>query len=436
MGVPFTFARAQAGRASVPVRYWRPTLLVLLPFAVGYFLSYLFRTINALISASLTEELGLDASSLGLITSVYFLTFAAAQLPLGVMLDRFGVRRVQSGLLLVAVAGALLFATADSLVALVAGRALIGIGVAGALIGGLKAIAFAFPKERLPLVNGCYIMLGALGAVTATAPAEWLQEAIGWRGLFELLAAVTAAVALLIFTVVVDPSPTTAAPAPYAISLKTIYGDARFWRLAPLSMLCISTAWALQGLWAAPWLADVEILPRSSIVRHLLVMAIALSAGALLLGIIADRLRRRGIGPGAVLGVTACLFVAAELSLILGLPVAPASQAAYASYAAWAVIAGVGAATVLSYSILGDCFPKEIAGQANAALNLLHIGGAFVLQEAIGLIVNRWPSLGGHYPPLAYKTAFALIVLLQIGGIIWFVPALRMAREPQSQPAE
>jgi MFS family permease len=210
----------------VSVRYWRPTLLVLLPFALGYFLSYLFRTINALISARLTEELGLDASSLGLVTSVYFLTFAAAQLPLGVMLDRYGVRQVQSGLLLVAVAGALLFATADSPATLVAGRALIGIGVAGALIGGLKAIAFAFPKERLPLVNGCYIMLGALGAVTATAPAEWLQEAIGWRGLFELLAGVTAAVALLIFTVVVDPAPTGAAP-----SRRT-----------------------------APWLADVEIL--------------------------------------------------------------------------------------------------------------------------------------------------------------------------------
>ena len=81
----------------MPVRYWRPTLLVLLPFANGYFLSYLVRTINALISARLTEELGLDASSLGLMTSVYFLTFAAAQLPLGVMLDRYGVRRVGVG---------------------------------------------------------------------------------------------------------------------------------------------------------------------------------------------------------------------------------------------------------------------------------------------------------------------------------------------------
>jgi MFS family permease len=406
-------------------------LLVFVPFAVGYYLSYLFRTINALISARLTQELGLDASSLGLMTSVYFLTFAAVQLPLGVLLDRYGARRVQGGLLLIAGAGALLFAAADNLATLVVARALIGFGVAGALIGGLKAIAFVFPKERLALINGCYIMLGALGAVTATVPAEWLQEQIGWRGLFELLAIVTAAAAVLIFKIVPDPAPVATAARPqHAIGLKTIYADARFWRLAPLSMLCISTAWAMQGLWAAPWLADVEELPRPQIVRHLFVMAVALSAGALLLGIVADRLRKRGIGPDTVLGVTACGFVAAELTLILGAPHSAAS------YVAWSVIAGVGAATVLSYSILGDYFPKEIAGQANAALNLLHIGGAFVLQEAIGVIINQWGSHGGHYPPLAYKTALALFVLLQIGGIAWFLPSLRTPRAVQSQPAE
>jgi MFS family permease len=418
------------------MKYWRPTLLVFLPFAIGYYLSYLFRTINALISAQLTEDLGLDASHLGLMTSVYFLTFAAVQLPLGVLLDRYGSRRVQSALLLVAVAGATLFAMAESLPSLVVGRALIGLGVAGALIGGLKAIPFWFPRERLPLVNGCYIMLGALGAVTATSPAEWLQAQIGWRGLFEVLAVVTAGAAVLIFMVVPDPAPgASALRARQPISLKAIYGDPRFWRLAPLSTMCISTAWALQGLWAAPWLADVEGLQRPQIVRHLFVMAAALSAGALLLGIVADQLRKRGIGPDTVLGLTACGFVAAELSLILGVP--SYAVASYAtSYTAWAIIAGVGAATVLSYSILGDYFPKEIAGQANAALNLLHIGGAFVLQEAVGLIVNQWASHGGHYPPLAYKTAFALIVLLQIGAIVWFLPSLRMARTAQSQPAE
>jgi sugar phosphate permease len=107
--------------------------LVLLPFAAGYFLSYFFRTINAVIAGQLTAELGLDASHLGLMTSVYFLTFAAIQLPLGVLLDRFGPRRVQSGLLLVAAVGAAMFARSNQFAALVVGRALIGFGVAGAL---------------------------------------------------------------------------------------------------------------------------------------------------------------------------------------------------------------------------------------------------------------------------------------------------------------
>ena len=92
------------------------------------------------------------------------------------------------------------------------------------------------------------------------------------------------------------------------------------------------------------------------------------------------------------------------------------------------MIAGVGAATVLSYSILAEYFPKEIAGQANAALNMFHIGGAFVIQGAIGLVINHWISHHGHYPTIAYKTAFALVVVFQIVGIAWFLPVLRVAR--------
>ena len=112
---------------------WRPILFVFLPFAAGYYLSYLFRTINALISAQLTAELSLGAAGLGLLTSVYFLTFAAVQLPIGVLLDRYGPRLVQSALLLIAAAGAALFGLAHAFVPLVLGRALIGLGVAAAL---------------------------------------------------------------------------------------------------------------------------------------------------------------------------------------------------------------------------------------------------------------------------------------------------------------
>ena len=412
---------AAAGDPRIILRRWYPIVFVFLPFAAGYYLSYLFRTINALISGRLVKDIGFDASQLGLMTSVYFLAFALVQLPVGVLLDRYGPRRVQFGLLLVAAAGAAQFALADQLATLAVGRALIGIGVAGSLIAGLKAIVIWFPKDRVPLANGCFVMLGALGAVTATAPAEWLLSWIGWRGLFEILAVATAGVAAAIFAFVPEQAPNLSSVGNrHSISLKVIYGDPRFWRLAPLSTTCIGTAWALQGLWAAPWLADVEGLNRPEIVSHLFAMALALSAGALLLGVGADRLRTHGVRPETILCFVAILFVAAEFILILGLW--------SSSYGPWIVIAGVGAATVLSYSILAEYFPKEIAGQANAALNMFHIGGAFVIQGAIGLVINHWISHHGHYPTIAYKTAFALVVVFQIVGIAWFLPVLRVAR--------
>jgi MFS family permease len=415
----------------VLARTWRPVLLVFLPFVAGYYLSYLFRTINALISANLIADLGLSAGNLGLLTSAYFLSFALAQLPLGVMLDRFGPRRVQSVMLPVAAAGAAVFALAGNLPTLILGRALIGLGVAAALTAGLKAIVTWFPKERLTLVNGCFVMLGSLGAVTATLPIETLLPWIGWRGLFEVLGVATLACALAIFWLTPE-APTIAAPPRRGFGeLKVIFSDPRFWRLAPLSMMCISTAWALQGLWVGPWLADVDHLARPEVVRHLFVMALALSAGALVLGFGADRLRLLGLGPQTVLGLVAGLLIATQLALILRLDVS--------SYLLWGVVASVGAATVLSYSILAGHFPKAMAGQATAALNVFHIGGAFVLQYAFGFILDRWPAHDGHYPLVAYKMALGIILVLQLLALAWFVrrvPATKgMDSEDLSAPA-
>jgi MFS family permease len=393
------------------IGYRRPIVLVFLPFAGGYFLSYFYRTINAVISAELSSSMHLRASDLGLLTAVYFLAFAAMQLPVGIALDRFGPRRVQGMLLLVAAIGAALFGTAQTLAGFIIGRALIGLGVAAALIAGLKSIRQWFPKERLALLNGCFIMVGTLGALTATAPAELIVAWIGWRALFAGLAVGTAACAIVV--VVLSPEPSgQPQPGHGAVSLKQIYTNARFWRVAPLSTMCISTAWALQGLWAGPWLADVENLGHPEIVQHLFVMAIALCAGALLLGILAERLRRHGVRTQIMLAAVGVLFIAAELALILRLPVP--------SYLLWAIVGSIGAATVLSFTILADYFPSEIAGQANAALNILHIGGAFILQYAIGIILDVWGSKGGHYPTIAYQAAFTIILCLQVIAWSWF----------------
>jgi MFS family permease len=383
---------------------------VFLPFVAGYYLSYLFRTINALVAAPLTSDLGLAASDLGLLTSAFFLTFAAAQIPVGVLLDRYGPRRVQSALLVVAASGAALFAVSTDLLMLLTARAMMGLGVAGALNAGLKALVVWFPSDQLPLLSGFMVMLGALGAVTATLPADVLLASIGWRGLFALFAVMTVGSAAAIYLVVPDTAKVATGAA--AATLSEVYTDPGFWRVVPLSATTIGTAWALQGLWAAQWLTDVEGLNRAAMVWHLFVMAVAVSLGALLWGIAASRLRRYGIGPKSLLGFAAALTIAAQLALILGwsLP----------SYLLWAIIAAVGSATVLGYAILSEQFPKELAGRANALLNFFHIGAAFAVQIGIGLVLQHWSPEAGHYPQVAYQAAFALNLSLQIVAGFWF----------------
>jgi predicted MFS family arabinose efflux permease len=327
---------------------WRLCFSVFLPFAAGYFLSFLFRTINASISPALVSDFGLNAAETGLLASVYFLVFAGAQLPIGVLLDRYGPRRVHSVLLVIAVGGATLFGNAESFAELLLGRAMIGLGVAAALMAGLKAIVIWFPRGRIALVNGCMVMLGSLGAVTATAPTEWLMALIGWRNLFEILTVATLATAGLIYLVVPerDTGPNQTAASGKQLTLRSIFSDPRFLRIAPLSATCIGSSWALQSLWAASWLADVEGLDRQSVIDQLFTMAIGISLGAFLLGTTADRLRKRGIATEVLLAAVGGLFILAELALVLRLPLP--------SIMPWSVVSIVGAATVLSYAIIAD----------------------------------------------------------------------------------
>jgi MFS family permease len=156
----------------------------------------------------------------------------------------------------------------------------------------------------------------------------------------------------------------------------------------------------------------VEGLDRAGAVFHLFAMAVALSLGAILLGVAVDRLRKRGVGPGALLGLVAAAF-ATQFALILRLPLP--------SYLQWAVVAAIGAATVLSFPIPAEYFPKELAGRANGALNLFLIAAAFAVQYATSVVRQHWTPQAGHYPEIAYQTAFALNLALQVAAWIWFM---------------
>lgn len=389
-------------------------LRVFIPFAFGYFLSYLFRTINAVIAPDLASDAGLDPAALGLLTSAYFLAFAAFQLPLGVLLDRFGPRRVEASLLVIAAVGALVFARAEGVTGLVIGRALIGLGVSACLMAAFKAFSTWLPPERLPLANAVQMVSGGIGALTATFPVEAALRLTDWRGVFLVLAALTLLAAFTIFLVVPEkPDHHTGETFGEALrGIATIYTSRFFWRLAPWAILAQAAYLSIQGLWSGPWLRDVTGLERTMVAEMLLLIAAAMIVGYFGFGALADRLSRRGVPPVRVAAAGMTAFLAVQL-LLLG-------QWRALTVPLWFLFGLSGTSAILPYAVLSQSFPRHLTGRANTALNLPVFLGAFSAQWAIGVFIGLWPETAIGYHPDGYRAGFGLLILLQAGAALWF----------------
>jgi len=389
---------------------------IFLPLGLGYFLSFLYRSINAMIAPQLVAELSLSPSQLGFVTAVYFLTFGLVQLPLGLLLDRFGPALVQSSLLGVSASGAVIFSMGETVGLLAFGRGMIGMGVAGALMSSFTAFALWLPTRHLPLANGCLMGFGGLGALAATKPVEWALSLTDWRGLFLVLAAITTLVAL--FVAVSLPRPKRiGSPTHLRMQLKgvlTVYRDRLFWRIAPLTIASLGAGLSIQSLWAGTWLRDVAGLEPGDVATHLSVMAIGLTIGPVLSGLAASLTRQTGLSLNWLLGVIACLFMSLQFLIIL--------EWISISYLLWAGFGLLINAMALSYAILSQAFPAHLAGRVNTSLNMLMIGGAFTSQYLIGWIIGFWPlEVGGGYAPEAYQAGFSVMLAAQFVTFIWFV---------------
>ncbi len=398
-------------------------LRIFIPFALGYFLSYLYRTINAVIGPDLAGALGISPASLGLLTAAYFITFASFQLPLGVLLDRYGPRRVAAALLLIAAAGALVFSRANTLTALVIGRGLIGFGVSACLMAAFKAYVLWFPVEQLPRVNGFQLAAGGLGALVATAPVEAALAFTDWRGVFLGLALLTLVAAGAIFCIVPTerPAHTDAGWGDQIRGLGQILTSREFWRVAPWTTVSQAAFLALQGLWAGPWLRDVAGLERGAGARILLLLALAMTAGFVFSGSLAARLSRSGIRPMTTAAAGMAAFIVAQVLLLL-----PFARAAALR---WMLFGFLGTTGVLTYAALSQRFPSHLAGRVNTALNLLVFVAAFATQWGVGVIIQSWPAPpGGGYAPEGYPPAFGLLVGLQMLAALWYFVAGRRGR--------
>jgi sugar phosphate permease len=400
----------------------RVALSVFLPFAAAYFLSYVYRSINAVIAPDLTGDFSLSAAQLGLLTSVYFLAFAAFQIPVGILLDRFGPRRTNATLLLAAASGALVFALSQGVPALLAGRALIGLGVSACLMSSIKAFTLWFPLQRLPALTGWALFCGGLGAMAATAPVEAALQLTDWRGIFVAMSVLTFAASAAIFWAVPERASAGGNESlrEQLQGVARVFGSTVFWRVAAASPLFQATNMALQGLWAGPWLAGVAGLDRPEVAVSLLALAAATTAGFLFWGVAASRLARRGVTPLALFKFGTAVFLGVQLLLTFGIT--------SGAPALWVAFGLFGTSGSLTFSTVSQAFPVSMTGRANTALNLLVFLAAFVCQWAFGAIVNLWPAAPGRYHPDGYSAAFATLLVLQVLAFAWLMIG---AREPR-----
>lgn len=346
---------------------------------LAYFLSYFFRATNAVISPDLRRDLGLTSAELGLMTSLFYLTFAIAQLPLGSLLDRFGPRFVHPALMLLGAIGALIFASAQDFLTLSAGRALLGIGFAAALMGALKAFSLWFPAHRYASISSLYVALGASGAIAASSPLAWLKEQIGWRGVFEWGALVIVLVALVVALGVRNAPKGMALPRSTQIGhAGLIWRSSQFWRMGWLNFMLGGGFLAWQTLWGGDFLFKVRGLGSLEVGSVLFVFSLAALLGFLLCGPLADRWGLPRVLLSASLG-----FTLGPLLLALW-PQMPD----WGLYLTYGLMGFTGAFNILSLAQARLTFPTALTGRAVTAINFMGFMGVFLLQWGMGVVLG------------------------------------------------
>lgn len=390
-------------------------LRVFLLFSAGYFVSYLFRGVNLGFAPFITHDLGLSAANLGVLTSLYFLGFAGAQIPAGVLLDHFGPRRVAAATLLFAALGIWVFGAAQSVGVMMVGRLLIGVGVSVCLGAAFKALAQHFATTRLPLMNGLVMALGGSGGVMVGSPLTWVLSFAGWRTVCVGLGLMTVLVAVALWTLAPD-SKETHRQASLSTQFKGtlhILGSAAFWKIASFSVVTQGVFYAMQSLWVGAWLRDVQgFAPREAAVL-VSILGFAMMAGCVGFGAAARSLERRGVSLSAFCGIGMAAFVLTQLLIVFKAPL-PAGLL----WGAYGIFGGTG---ILIYAVMARHFPPQMTGRVNTTLNLIIFLLIFGFQIGVGAVLSHWPASDGHYPVAAHLTAWGILIVLQVLSAIWYV---------------
>ena len=387
---------------------------VFLAFAAAYFLSALIRAITATLAPTLRLEFSLTAGDLGLLAGGYFLGFALTQLPLGRWLDTFGPKKVILCFLAVAVAGCAAFAMAPNFAGLLAARVLCGIGVSACLMAPLTAYRLWFRAETQLRANSWMLMTGSFGMVASTLPVQWLLPQVGWRWIFAGLALLVmlSMVVLALRLPQAEPVKPAAGSDSLWASYRDIWRHPYFRRHLWLCFFSYGGLLAMQTLWVGPWLMQVSGQTASAAATGLFWLNICMLITFWLWGSLNPSFSARGWSADFLItrGMPISLIVLAFICW----------QGSAVQWWHWALFCIGSSFMSLAQPAVAMVFPKEQAGRALAAYNLVIFGGVFIVQWGIGLAIDAFKAMGLSTPS-AFRAAMTVFLFFALAGYLRFV---------------
>jgi nitrate/nitrite transporter NarK len=407
---------------------WRWAVLGLA--SVLFVCSQFYRVANAVVAPQLQQDLGLSSEALGGLSAAFFYAFAVAQVPLALLLDRVGARWSMAVLSLVGAVGAVVFASAGGLASATAGRILLGVGMAGNLMGTMKLVAEWFSPREFATLTGLVAALGTAGNILATTPLALLVAAVGWRRSFVLVAVLTALLAVVFWAVVRDRAEVAGERGPEVTSIaamaRTLLGSRDYWLISVGAFCRYGTFVAIQGLWVGPYLMEVAGLSPVASANLILLLNLAVVLGSPFGGWLSDRVfsSRKRL---ALMGLAGTGL--AELALALSGPRPPVG---------WLVVVLVflGVTTAFGqvvYAHVKELMPLRMSGMAMTGVNFFTMFGAATFLHAMGWVLDR-ASGGGPRGLEGYRAAFlAAAVSMAVAFALYLTT--REARSSRTEPS-
>lgn len=367
---------------------------------VAYVLSQFFRSFLPVLTGVLGRDIGAAAADLSLAAGMWFLTFAAFQIPVGWALDRLGPRRTSGWLLLIGGGGgAALFAVASAPWQIVVAMGLIGVGCSPVLMASYYIFARQYPVQRFATLAALMLGMGSIGNLVASYPTALAVDLVGWRLTLAGLSAISALVALGILLSVRDPK---MVPGEKRGSVLDLLKMPVLWAIFPLMFVNYAPSGALRGLWIGPYLRDIYGLTDNQIGLATFAMGIAMIMGTFAYGPL-DRMlgtRKWVIFGGNALGLVSLV----GLILVTGAPI-------------WMplvliVLVGFFGGSFPVLIAHGRAFvPPHLAGRGVTLLNFFGIGGVGIMQFASGRLHEEMVEKSVTAPYIAILSFFAAALL-------------------------